>query len=65
MVNSITVEVLSTEANMEKKMNYCRIFDGTTIYLEPKGKKSFWEAEIEKESNRYVIKFNHPGDKPN
>lgn len=65
MVNSVTVEIVSTEANMEKKMNYCRIFDGTTVYLERKAAKSFWEKEIEKESNRYMIKFNHPQDKPN
>jgi hypothetical protein len=68
MTTASTLETLSQQFNMERKLAFVRVLDGTILYIEQKNPeeiKTNWVKEFEREASRYTIKFNTPGDAPN
>lgn len=68
MGTSSYAETISSRAYLDYNMNQARVYEGSILLIEEmentmlKGK---WQTEIEREANRYTVKFNHPDDKPN
>jgi len=68
MTSMSSVELLSVSTNMERKLSYIRIMDGSVLYLEEKDSisvKSKWETEMERDLNKFTLRFNTPGDPVN
>lgn len=68
MGHSSYAEVISTRSLWDQIMSQARLFEGTVLLIEKMENimhKSKWQEELEKESGRYTIRFNHPDDKPN
>jgi ubiquitin carboxyl-terminal hydrolase 47 len=57
------IEVVNTLSNASSSILYARVYEGTVLYIEHCADmldKSKWVEEIERETRRYKIKFNHP-----
>jgi ubiquitin carboxyl-terminal hydrolase 47 len=62
------IDIISKKSNWDQSLAFAKVFEGSIIYLEQQENtelKSKWQEEIEKDSNRYNIKFNNPEDTPN
>eukprot|EP00358_Blepharisma_japonicum_P007162 CAMPEP_0202942914 /NCGR_PEP_ID=MMETSP1395-20130829/3144_1 /ASSEMBLY_ACC=CAM_ASM_000871 /TAXON_ID=5961 /ORGANISM="Blepharisma japonicum, Strain Stock R1072" /LENGTH=362 /DNA_ID=CAMNT_0049639681 /DNA_START=1556 /DNA_END=2641 /DNA_ORIENTATION=+ len=60
-------EFVNSPQNINNSLSYAKIYEGSAIYLENCDSiaHSKWAEQIELESKRYTIKFNHPDDQPN
>jgi ubiquitin C-terminal hydrolase len=62
------VETVSSRLNMDQSLSYARVYEGSILYLErleETRSKSRWQEELEREANRYTIRFNDPEAPPN
>jgi ubiquitin C-terminal hydrolase len=67
MGHSSYAEVVSSRTCWDQQLSTARIFEGSVLlieYVENPALKSKWQEELEREANRYTIRFNHPDDKP-
>jgi ubiquitin C-terminal hydrolase len=56
-------ETLSAPGFLYCPMSYARVYEGTVLFVETAGSSlSKWKQEIEADSRRYTIKFNHPDE---
>mmetsp|Transcript_6713 Transcript_6713/g.11933 ORF Transcript_6713/g.11933 Transcript_6713/m.11933 type:complete len:1054 (+) Transcript_6713:8001-11162(+) len=62
------VETVSSRLNLDQSLSYARVYEGTILFLEKNDEtriKSRWQEELEREANRYTIRFNDPDAPPN
>jgi ubiquitin C-terminal hydrolase len=54
-------ETVSTPGLLDLPMSYARVYEGSVLFVETSSSSaSKWKQEIEADSRRYTIKFNHP-----
>jgi ubiquitin C-terminal hydrolase len=62
------VETVSARLNLDQTLSYARVYEGSILFLERIDNtrtKSRWQEELEREANRYTIRFNDPEAPPN
>jgi ubiquitin C-terminal hydrolase len=62
------VETVSSRINLDQSLNYARVYEGSILFIERVDEsrlKSRWQEELEREANRYTIRFNDPEAPPN
>mmetsp|Transcript_32739 Transcript_32739/g.56995 ORF Transcript_32739/g.56995 Transcript_32739/m.56995 type:complete len:1043 (+) Transcript_32739:920-4048(+) len=63
---SITTETVNIATYLDFPLSYARVYEGSVLFVEQCTTSfSKWKTEIEADSRRYTIKFNHPDDVPN
>mmetsp|Transcript_7813 Transcript_7813/g.7671 ORF Transcript_7813/g.7671 Transcript_7813/m.7671 type:complete len:478 (+) Transcript_7813:1556-2989(+) len=61
-------EFVNSPQNINNSLSYAKIYEGSILYLEESDENSKtpkWQQQLDLESRRYVIRFNHPDDVPN
>ena len=61
-------EVLTNPYNLDRKIAYIRVYEGSVLYVEhveAEDAESKWALEFEKEASRYLLKFNSPAEPVN
>lgn len=68
MGHSSYAEVVSSAFLWDQPLSQARVFESSTLLIEETENpalKSKWQEELEREANRFCIRFNHPKDLPN
>mmetsp|Transcript_7814 Transcript_7814/g.7676 ORF Transcript_7814/g.7676 Transcript_7814/m.7676 type:complete len:478 (+) Transcript_7814:1717-3150(+) len=61
-------EIVNSKGSLGNSLSYAKIYEGSILYLEESDENSKtpkWQQQLDLESRRYVIRFNHPDDVPN
>lgn len=61
-------EVINPKGSADNSLSFAKIYEGSVLYLEALGDTISlpkWQQQLDLESRRYVIRFNHPDEVPN